>query len=159
DGLARGGYVGRRDATSLADAYRFLRAVEHRLQLRRLQRTHVLPRDQDELRWLGPSLGMLAAEEFTAEHTRTARSVRRLPEKPLSQPVLEAVARLSAEEVRLPPGEAADRLAALGFAYPYRSLKHIEALTAGVSRTAAIQRHLLPTMLPAFADAADPDAG
>jgi glutamate-ammonia-ligase adenylyltransferase len=159
DGLARGGYIGRRDATSLAAAYRFLRAVEHRLQLRRLRRTHVLPRDADELRWLGRSLGMLDADEFAAEHAHTATSVRQLHEKLFYQPLLEAVARLSEEEVRLTPGEAADRLAALGFAYPYRSLKHIEALTAGVSRTAVIQRHLLPTMLPAFADAADPDAG
>ncbi|WP_238441320.1 bifunctional [glutamine synthetase] adenylyltransferase/[glutamine synthetase]-adenylyl-L-tyrosine phosphorylase, partial [Frankia sp. AgW1.1] len=159
DGLARGGYVGRRDATSLAAAYRFLRAVEHRLQLRRLRRTHVLPRDPAELRWLGRSLGMLDAEEFAAEHAHTATSVRQLHEKLFFQPLLEAVARLSEEEVRLTPGEAADRLAALGFAYPYRSLKHIEALTTGVSRTAIIQRHLLPTMLPAFADAADPDAG
>ena len=159
DGLARGGYVGRRDATSLAEAYRFLRAVEHRLQLRRLQRTHVLPRDPAELRWLGRSLGMLNAEEFAAEHAHTAHSVRRLHEKLFYQPLLEAVARLSTEEIRLTPGEAADRLAALGFAYPHRSLKHIEALTAGVGRTATIQRHLLPTMLPAFADAADPDAG
>ncbi|MBL7497879.1 bifunctional [glutamine synthetase] adenylyltransferase/[glutamine synthetase]-adenylyl-L-tyrosine phosphorylase [Frankia sp. CNm7] len=159
DGLARGGYVGRRDATSLADAYRFLRAVEHRLQLRRLRRVHVLPRDPDELRWLGRSLGLLGADELTAEHAGTARSVRQLHEKLFYQPLLEAVARLSAEEVRLTQGEAADRLAALGFAYPHRSLKHIEALTAGVSRTAVMQRHLLPTMLPAFADAADPDAG
>jgi len=159
DGLARGGYIGRREATSLAAAYRFLRTVEHRLQLRRLRRTHVLPRDPGELRWLGRSLGMLDADEFTAEHAHTARSVRQLHEKLFYQPLLEAVARLSAEDVRLTPGEAADRLAALGFAYPFRSLKHIEALTAGVSRTAVIQRHLLPTMLPAFADAADPDAG
>jgi glutamate-ammonia-ligase adenylyltransferase len=158
-GLASGGYVGRRDATALAGAYRFLRAVEHRLQLRRLRRTHVLPRDPEELRWLGRSLGMLDAEEFTAEHAETARAVRQLHEKLFYQPLLEAVARLSEEEVRLTPGEAADRLAALGFAYPYRSLGHIEALTAGVSRTATIQRHLLPTMLPTFADAADPDAG
>jgi glutamate-ammonia-ligase adenylyltransferase len=159
DGLARGGYVGRRDATGLAGAYRFLRAVEHRLQLRRLRRTHVLPRDPDELRWLGRSLGMRDADEFAAEHAHVATSVRRLHEKLFYQPLLEAVARLSEEEVRLTPGEAADRLAALGFAYPHRSLKHIEALTTGVSRTAVIQRHLLPTMLPAFADAADPDAG
>ncbi|MBX6390220.1 MAG: bifunctional [glutamine synthetase] adenylyltransferase/[glutamine synthetase]-adenylyl-L-tyrosine phosphorylase, partial [Frankia sp.] len=159
DGLAAGGYIGRRDAANLADAYRWLRAVEHRLQLRRLRRVHTLPRDPGELRWLGRSLGLRDAEEFAAEHARVARSVRRLHEKLFYAPLLEAVARLSAEEVRLTPGEAADRLAALGFAYPYRSLRHIEALTAGVSRSAAIQRHLLPTMLPAFADAADPDAG
>jgi glutamate-ammonia-ligase adenylyltransferase len=159
DGLARGGYVGRVDATGLADAYRFLRAAEHRLQLRRLRRVHTLPRDPVELRWLARSLGLRNAEAFGAEHARISRFVRSLHEKLFFQPLLEAVARLSAEEIRLTPGEAADRLAALGFADPHRSLKHIEALSNGVSRTAAIQRHLLPTMLPAFADAADPDAG
>ena len=38
-------------------------------------------------------------------------------------------------------------------------MRHIEALTAGVSRRAAIQRTLLPVMLGWFADEADPDAG
>ena len=38
-------------------------------------------------------------------------------------------------------------------------LRHIDALTAGVSRRAAIQRTLLPVLLGWFADAAEPDAG
>ncbi|OHV25138.1 bifunctional glutamine-synthetase adenylyltransferase/deadenyltransferase [Parafrankia soli] len=159
DGLARGGYVGRRDAAGLADAYRFLRAAEHRLQLQRLRRLHTLPRDPGELRWLARCMGLPGATELEAEHRRVARFVRSLHEKLFYQPLLEAVARLSAEEMRLTPQEAADRLAALGFANPARSLRHIEALTNGVSRTAAIQRHLLPAMLPAFADAPEPDAG
>ncbi|WP_018503549.1 bifunctional [glutamine synthetase] adenylyltransferase/[glutamine synthetase]-adenylyl-L-tyrosine phosphorylase [Parafrankia discariae] len=159
DGLARGGYVGRRDAAGLADAYRFLRAAEHRLQLQRLRRLHTLPRDPAELRWLARCLGLRGAAELEAEHRRVARFVRSLHENLFYQPLLEAVARLSAEEMRLTPQEAADRLAALGFANPARSLRHIEALTNGVSRTAAIQRHLLPAMLPAFADAPEPDAG
>lgn len=159
DGLARGGYVGRRDAAGLADAYRFLRAAEHRLQLQRLRRLHTLPRDPGELRWLARCMGLPGAAELEAEHRRVARFVRSLHEKLFYQPLLEAVARLSAEEMRLTPQEAADRLAALGFANPARSLRHIEALTNGVSRTAAIQRHLLPAMLPAFADAPEPDAG
>ena len=37
------GYVGRDDAAELDRAYRFLRTVEHRLQLHRLRRTHVVP--------------------------------------------------------------------------------------------------------------------
>ncbi|MCK9898882.1 bifunctional glutamine-synthetase adenylyltransferase/deadenyltransferase [Parafrankia colletiae] len=159
DGLARGGYVGRRDAAGLADAYRFLRTAEHRLQLQRLRRVHTLPRDPAELRWLARCMGLPGAAELADEHRRVARSVRSLHEKLFYQPLLEAVARLSAEEMRLTPQEAADRLAALGFADPARSLRHIEALTNGVSRTATIQRHLLPAMLPAFADAPEPDAG
>ena len=42
---------------------------------------------------------------------------------------------------------------------PAGALRHIDALTAGVSRRAAIQRTLLPVLLGWFADAAEPDAG
>ena len=38
-------------------------------------------------------------------------------------------------------------------------MRHMEALTSGVTRRAAIQRTLLPVMLGWFADGADPDAG
>src|SRR5699024_9665547 len=51
------------------------------------------------------------------------------------------------------------RLAALGFTDPEPALRHIAALTDGVSRRAAIQRTLLPVLLDTFADAPDPDAG
>ena len=89
----------------------------------------------------------------------TAREVRRLHEKLFYRPLLDAVARLEPGEARLTPEAARERLAALGFADPAGALRHLEALTAGVSRRAAIQRTLLPVMLGWFADAADPDAG
>ncbi|MGZ4619060.1 MAG: bifunctional [glutamine synthetase] adenylyltransferase/[glutamine synthetase]-adenylyl-L-tyrosine phosphorylase [Frankiaceae bacterium] len=159
--LAAGGYVGRPDAAGLARSYRFLRSAEHRLQLQRLRRTHTIPTDPAALRWLGRSLGFTSdpAEEFLAEHARHAREVRRLHEKLFYRPLLEAVARLPAEDIRLTPAQARSRLQALGFADPLAAFKHLEALTTGVSRTAAIQRTLLPAMLGWFADAADPDAG
>jgi len=50
-------------------------------------------------------------------------------------------------------------LAALGYADPAGALRHLEALTRGLSRRASIQRTLLPVMLGWFADAAEPDAG
>ncbi|CAJ63804.1 MULTISPECIES: bifunctional [glutamine synthetase] adenylyltransferase/[glutamine synthetase]-adenylyl-L-tyrosine phosphorylase [Frankia] len=159
DGLARGGYVGRRDAAELTEAYRFLRNAEHRLQLQRLRRVHSLPRDPGELRWLARSMGMRTAQDFVDAHARIVRTVRSLHQKLFYAPLLEAVARLSTEEIRLSHAEAQQWLAALGFAAPDRSLRHIEALISGVSRTAAIQRHLLPTLLPTLADAPDPDAG
>src|SRR5207244_7623285 len=40
--LSHGGYVGRADGEALDRAYRFLRTVEHRLQLQRLRRTHTV---------------------------------------------------------------------------------------------------------------------
>lgn len=51
------------------------------------------------------------------------------------------------------------RLEALGYADPAAALRHLEALSSGVSRKAAIQRTLLPVLLGWFADSADPDAG
>jgi len=61
--------------------------------------------------------------------------------------------------VRLTPAAARERLVALGYVDPEAALRHLEALTAGVSRRAAIQRALLPAMLGWFADAPDPDLG
>jgi len=73
--------------------------------------------------------------------------------------LLIAAARLSSTEARLTPEAARERLAALGFRDPAGAMRHLEALTSGLSRRAAIQRTLLPVMLGWFADEADPDAG
>ena len=58
-----------------------------------------------------------------------------------------------------PPRRPGARLRALGFADPPGALRHLEALIGGVSRTAAIQRTLLPALLSEFADAPEPDRG
>jgi glutamate-ammonia-ligase adenylyltransferase len=164
--LAAGGYVGRADAADLAEAYRFLRRTEHLLQLYRLSRTHTLPDDPAVLRRLGramiiPNDGRRVdpADAFSQAWRRHARQVRRLHEKLFYRPLLEAVARLPADDARLTPQAARARLEALGYRDPAGALRHIEALTAGVSRRAAIQRTLLPVLLGWFADAAEPDAG
>ena len=59
--LAAGGYVGRQDAAELADAYRFLRQVEHLLQLRHLRRTHTMPEEPEVLRRIGRALRLASA--------------------------------------------------------------------------------------------------
>jgi [glutamine synthetase] adenylyltransferase / [glutamine synthetase]-adenylyl-L-tyrosine phosphorylase len=166
--LARGGYVGRADAASLAAAYRFLRSVEHLLQLRQLRRTHTLPEDPAVLRQVGRALRAMQdagpghgdpAEDLLAQWREHARQARQLHEKLFYRPLLEAVARLPGDAVRLTREAAQARLEALGYADPAGALRHIEALISGVSRRAAIQRTLLPVMLGWFADAAQPDAG
>ena len=159
--LAAGGYVGRDDASSLDDAYRFLRTLEHRIQLHRLRRTHLVPTQEVALRRLGRSVGLRKdpIAQLTDEWRRHAREVRRLHEKLFYRPLLNAVARLGDGEARLSPEAAHARMQALGYRDPAGALRHIEALTSGVSRRAAIQRTLLPVMLEWFAEAADPDAG
>ncbi|GGM66147.1 bifunctional [glutamine synthetase] adenylyltransferase/[glutamine synthetase]-adenylyl-L-tyrosine phosphorylase [Dactylosporangium sucinum] len=163
--LIEGGYVGLADGEALLRAYRFLRVVEHRLQLQRLRRTHTVPDDPDALRWLAHALGYRpsaardAVESFRAEWVRHAGEVRRLHAKLFYRPLLEAVARVPSEQLRLTPDAARARLEVLGFADPAGALRHLQALTGGVSRTAAIQRQLLPVLLSEFADAPEPDRG
>jgi glutamate-ammonia-ligase adenylyltransferase len=159
--LAAGGYVGRADAVQLDEAYRFLRSMEHRIQLFRLRRTHLVPEDETDLRRIGRSLGLRVdpVAELTREWRRHTSVVRRLHEKLFYRPLLDAVAQLAPGEARLSPEAARERLVALGYADPAAALRHLEALASGVTRKAAIQRTLLPVLLGWFADSADPDAG
>ncbi|MFF1352977.1 bifunctional [glutamine synthetase] adenylyltransferase/[glutamine synthetase]-adenylyl-L-tyrosine phosphorylase [Streptomyces sp. NPDC058297] len=159
--LADGGYVGRVDAVQLDDAYRFLRTLEHRIQLYKLRRTHLVPEGDADLRRTGRSMGM-RTEPITELHRAWRRHtsvVRRLHEKLFYRPLLDAVAQLASGETRLSTEAARERLVALGYHDPSAALRHLEALASGVTRKAAIQRTLLPVLLGWFADSADPDAG
>ncbi len=159
--LTEGGYVGRADGEKLHEAYTFLRTLEHRIQLHQLRRTHVLPEDEASLRRLGRSVGFFSepAAQLDKHWRYHRREVRRLHEKLFYRPLLGAVAKLPGTEARLSPEAAEARLAALGYADPKAALRHLEALTSGVSRTSDIQRTLLPVLLEWFADSPDPDAG
>jgi [glutamine synthetase] adenylyltransferase / [glutamine synthetase]-adenylyl-L-tyrosine phosphorylase len=99
------------------------------------------------------------AAELAAQWRLHAQQARQLHEKLFYRPLLEAVARLPGDAVRLTSAAAQDRLVALGYADPAGALRHIEALTSGMSRTAAMQRTLLPVLLGWLADAPQPDAG
>jgi glutamate-ammonia-ligase adenylyltransferase len=161
DALAAGGYVGRQDAAALDASYRFLRTLEHRIQLYKLRRTHLMPQDEADQRRLGRSLGFRTdpVAELHRSWRRHAGSVRRLHEKLFYRPLLDAVAQLAPGEARLSAQAATQRLEALGYADPSAALRHLEALASGVTRRSAIQRTLLPVLLGWFADSADPDAG
>ncbi len=161
EALTAHGYIGRDDGAELDRAYRFLRVLEHRLQLQRLARTHVLPDKPEGWRRLARLVLRPGAdtEDLRNAWRETVRVVARLHEKLFYRPLLTAIASLSTDEVRLTSSAATERLQALGYRDPAGALRHMEALSGGVSRRAAIQRTLLPAMLGMFADAADPDAG
>jgi glutamate-ammonia-ligase adenylyltransferase len=161
DALSRGGYVAREDAAVLDESYRLLRSLEHRIQLFRLRRTHLMPTGEADLRRLGRAIGHRRepAAEVVAQWQQQAREVRRIHERLFYRPLLLAAAKLSSTEARLTPEAAQARLSALGFRDPAGAMRHLGALTGGLSRRAAIQRTLLPVMLGWFADEADPDAG
>ena len=164
--LGADGYIGRDDAANLTASYEFLRLLEHRLQLQRLKRTHMLPEADDEeaLRWLAraahvrpdgrhDALGVLR-EELKRQNMR----VSRLHAKLFYQPLLESVGTVGISEGMTP--EAAERqLAALGYEGPQSALTHLAAITSHSGRRGRVQQVLLPTLLDWLSDTPDPDAG
>lgn len=165
--LRDGVYIGRADAEDLARAYRYLRLLEHRIQLVHMRRTHLMPEQEEALRVLAraiepadrPAAQVMNAAQLQASWHQTRRRVQELHQRIFYRPLLSSVASLSADEVQLTPEAVQQRLAALGYRAPAGAMRHIEALSAGVSRRATLQRQLLPALLAWMANGADPDGG
>jgi glutamate-ammonia-ligase adenylyltransferase len=160
DALVAEGYIGRAEAGAFARDYRLLRVIEHRLQLRALRRTHLMPTRPEELRVLARATRIADTGAVVQERWEgIKREVRDIHVRLFYRPLLSAVAGLGEEERTLSPEQAHDRLAAIGFRDPAGALRHIAALTTGLSRKATIQRHLMPVMIRWFAEGVDPDYG
>ncbi|OFN45739.1 bifunctional [glutamine synthetase] adenylyltransferase/[glutamine synthetase]-adenylyl-L-tyrosine phosphorylase [Rothia sp. HMSC071F11] len=163
--LTRASYISRSDTEAFSRDYKKLRLLEHRIQLMHLRRTQLMPDRAGEQRVLARSLvpaermGTLSAEQMLKAWQKLKRNVRSLHERIFFRPLLAAVSTLSRDEVALSDQAAQDRLAALGYRDPRGAMRHIEALTNGVSRRAEIQRHLMPVLLGWFAEGVDADAG
>jgi len=157
DALTAAGYVGRPETARFGPDYALLRVLEHRIQLRRLQRTHLMPSDEEELRILARSSGLARSASALETRWRAVKlEVRGLHERLFYRPLLSAVA-ASDGDIVLTNDQAVDRLEAIGFVDPAGALSHIRALTQGTSRRAAIQRNLLPVLLRWMAEGPAPD--
>ena len=165
--LGAGAYVGRDDAANLTASYEFLRLLEHRLQLQRLKRTHMLPAPDDDeaLRWLAraahvrpdgtrDALGVLR-EEIKRQNLR----VSRLHAKLFYQPLLESVGRAVGFASGMSSEAAERQLAALGYEGPQSALTHLGALVNQSGRRGQVQSVLLPRLLDWLSDTPDPDSG
>src|SRR6202007_1505706 len=74
--LARLELIPRDQVVDLDRGYRFLRQVEHRLQIEAEQQTHTIPRDNAALERLSRSLGFDDAKQFAATLKKTMERVR-----------------------------------------------------------------------------------
>ena len=159
EALSNGSYIGREDAERFSAHYRFLRLLEHRIQLSAMRRTHLMPTDENARRSIARSVSLeLTAEQLISRWEKVKLEVRDLHQQLFYRPLLSAVSGLSQEDLELTSAQAQDRLAAIGFGDTKGALTHISALTTGLSRRAAIQRQLLPVLLQWFAEGTDPDA-
>jgi [glutamine synthetase] adenylyltransferase / [glutamine synthetase]-adenylyl-L-tyrosine phosphorylase len=166
--LGDGGYIGRDDTANLTASYEFLRLLEHRLQLQRLKRTHMLPDESDDeaYRWLARAAHVRpdgrhdAAGVLRDELKRQSMRVSRLHAKLFYQPLLESVGQPALGIGAGMSTEAAERqLAALGYEGPQSALTHLAALTGQTGRRGTVQQVLLPTLLDWLSDTPDPDSG
>jgi [glutamine synthetase] adenylyltransferase / [glutamine synthetase]-adenylyl-L-tyrosine phosphorylase len=159
EALSNGSYIGRDDAERFSAHYRFLRLLEHRIQLSAMRRTHLMPTDERARRSIARAVSLeLTAEQLISRWEKVKLEVRDLHQQLFYRPLLSAVSGLSQEDLELTSAQAQDRLAAIGFGDTKGALAHIRALTTGLSRRAAIQRQLLPVLLQWFAEGTDPDA-
>lgn len=157
--LANGGYIARDDGKRFSDHYRFLRLLEHRIQLSQLRRTHLMPTDELARRGIARALSLdLSASSLIQRWESVKLEVRDLHQQLFYRPLLSAVSGLSQEDLELTSAQAKDRLSAIGLRDTRGALSHITALTSGLSRRASIQRQLLPVLLQWFAEGTDPDA-
>ncbi|MGI9123169.1 MAG: bifunctional [glutamine synthetase] adenylyltransferase/[glutamine synthetase]-adenylyl-L-tyrosine phosphorylase, partial [Mycobacterium sp.] len=161
------GYVGREDASNLTASDENQRLLDHRLQLQRLKRTHLLPPPDDDeaMRWLArashvrpdgthDSLGVLR-EELKRQNVR----VSKLHAKLFYQPLLESVGPSLGFAPGLSPESAERQLAALGYEGPQSALTHLAALVNSSGRRGRVQAVLLPRLLDWLSDTPDPDSG
>ena len=177
--LSDGGYVSRPQAKALRWDYRFERVLEHRQQMWMLKRTHLFPDlgpgnvgglerkraiDPDELNQ-SPEMHRLARvfhmlpEQLVDQYDETRREVRRLHNDIYYRPMLPISATSPDETVELSEQATLERYEAIGFADPAAALRHVRALTDGVTRAAKINRILLPAVLRWLGEGQNPDMG
>jgi glutamate-ammonia-ligase adenylyltransferase len=160
--LAVAGYVDAGDADKLAGAYRFLRTVEHRLQLADGAQIHALPTEVGALERLARVLGYRDARQenavgqFLADVRHHQSVARNIHEQLFFRPLLELFAGVSVE---LSPEAAITRLAAFGFTDAARTRQALRELTSGLTRSSRMMQQLLPLLLGWLSESPNPDDG
>ncbi|HEV2766207.1 MAG TPA: bifunctional [glutamine synthetase] adenylyltransferase/[glutamine synthetase]-adenylyl-L-tyrosine phosphorylase [Acidimicrobiales bacterium] len=160
--LGSAGYIAAGDAATLDGAYRFLRTVEHRLQLAEERQVHVVPAEKTDRELLARVLGFRGTADATAlagfdrELARRRASVRAIHQRLYFRPLLEAFA---GAEGGLSPEAAETRLAAFGFRDAERTRQAVRELTRGLTRSSRMMHQLLPLLFGWLSDSPDPDRG
>ena len=150
-----------KDVTALGDAYRFLRNVEHRLQMEMELQTHTIPDEERALYRLARSLGFDSVKQFFAVQESHTAAVRRIYQAVLA----------SADEgedatalVLASPEKLAEALTRAGFREVPVAGKIVATLLDGPGfvhvsqRTKELFAQLFPTLISCAASVADPDA-
>ena len=165
EALRKRGPVSDEAATDLTQAYRYLRTLEHRLQMIEDEQTHTLPKSEEGLSHVACFMGYADSAAFGIDLARTLATVQghyaRLFEQ--SAPLAAAKGSLVFTGVEEDP-ETLATLKGLGF----KDAQHVSAAIRGwhhgriratrSARAREILTKLMPVLLEALAATADPDA-
>src|SRR5438552_2678443 len=141
----------REEVLALDNTYRFLRRVEHRLQIEAEQQTHVVPREPEALQRLALSLRFSSSKDFTVALQEKMRAVR-----PIFERIISKTAAASADLSQVNEFEI--------FSDPKRAAKALSSLSKSAAgfhiapRTRQIFGKLRPALLASLGKMADPDA-
>ena len=145
--LARLELLPRNEVVDLDRAYRFLRRVEHRLQIEAEQQTHTVPRESRALHRLSLSLGFASSDKFTDALKQAMESVRSIFQRVISTtPAETATLDLTIFKDEKSAARALDDLV------KGSASSHV------APRSRQIFRKLRPLLLSWLTKAADPDA-
>ena len=156
--LASEGYVALADAEALSASYRFLRTLEHRLQLARDIQTHELPGDEPALRRLARSMGLEDGAALRAVHAANTAVVRDLHQRLFYRPLLEAFAGPPTPQPGTDRTATIELLTAMGFRDPEAAFARLDGLIDSGTRIGKVLEHVFTVAGPALALAPDPDA-
>ncbi len=152
--LVQAGHLDDETGCKLADAYRLLRTVEHRVQMVADAQTHLLPRDPGALDNVAQLDGMESGEDL----------LRRLrPHIGWAGEIFDGLGPDSQQRLSNDPDILASELQGLGFADPEAAIRHIAAWRSGKSRALRSPpaqqafEAMLPGLFQAIAAGADPD--
>jgi glutamate-ammonia-ligase adenylyltransferase len=165
DALCARGLVSARATAELKDAYRYLRKLEHRLQMIEDQQTHTLPKSRDELDHVACFMGYRDFESFGLALTHWLETVQshyvRLFEG--SAPLAGTAGNLVFTGVEDDP-ETLATLKSMGFrdghhvASAIRGWHHGRIRATRSARARELLTKLMPALLAALGGSADPDA-
>jgi [glutamine synthetase] adenylyltransferase / [glutamine synthetase]-adenylyl-L-tyrosine phosphorylase len=136
------------EIVDLDRAYRFLRQVEHRLQIEAEQQTHTVPRETAALEMLARSLGFNSGNQFTAKLRETMQNVRAIFDRVITTAPGDAVV---APDLGIFKDEKTATRSFSDLLKP-TSASHI------APRTKQVFSKLRPALLNQLAQTADPDA-
>jgi len=148
--LARLEIIPRKEVLDLDRGYRFLRSVEHRLQIEAEQQVHTVPRDRTALEKLSRGLGFDSANSFNSELKKHMQNIRSVFDRVISSTPAQTVAAAMPDLKIFKDEKSAAR--SLSDLLRPTSASHI------APRTKQIFGKLRPALLEQISEAADPDA-